>query len=166
MTVDGQPVGGSPFQWEVYPVLPICDEPKPMQVFPGGRQAMYGSRPYEGETTYGNCFKDGRYCWTLRVGDFASYHRRFEIGVTTGMKWKGGIQTWSLSVNGNRFQRVIRSDGVLSKGMSVEHDDVFTVFLNLETETLSIYHDRSQTTEIFTGVKGPLRAITTGVHIF
>lgn len=100
------------------------------------------------------------------MGDVASYHRRFEIGVTTGIKFKGGIQTWSLSVNGDRFQRAIRSDRVLSKGMSIEHDDVFTVFLNLETETLSIYHDRSQTTEVFKGVKGPLRAITTGVHIF
>ena len=133
---------------------------------PGGLQAMYGSRPYERGTTHGNCFKDGRYCWTLRVGDFASYHRRFEIGVTTGIKCKGGIQTWSLSVNGDRFQRAIRSDRVLSKGMNIEHDDVFTVFLNLETETLSIYHDRSQTTEVFKGVKGPLRAITAGVHIF
>ncbi|XP_074616525.1 E3 ubiquitin-protein ligase TRIM45-like isoform X2 [Acropora palmata] len=60
VTVDGQPVGGSPFQWEVYPVLPICDEPKPKQVLPGGFQAMYGSRPYERGTTHGNCFKDGR----------------------------------------------------------------------------------------------------------
>ena len=166
VTVEGQPVAGSPFHWEVYPELPICDEPKPKQVFPGGQQAVNGSRPHEGEITRGNCFKDGRYCWNVRVGDFASYHRQFEIGVTTGKKHKGDIRTWSLSVKGDPLQRVIRSDRVFSKGISVVRNDVFTVFLNLETQTLSIYHNRSKTAEVFTGVKGPVMAITTGVHIF
>ena len=161
VTVDGQPVGGSPFQWEVYPVLPICDEPKTM---PG---LLRERILYEGETTHGNCFKDGRYCWKVRVGDFASYRRRFEFGVTTerNIYYNRGIQTWSLSVEGSGFQRVIRSDHRRGKEVSIKRDDVFTVFLNLEKETLSMYNNRSKTTEVFEGVKGPLMAITQGVAI-
>ena len=162
VTVDGQSVGGSPFQWEVYPVLPIYDESK---IIPRMHQAF---SVYLGETKHCNYFKDGRYCWNVRVGDFASYHRRFEFGVTTGRnQYSTRIRTWSLSVEEGRPRRVIRSDRhFYSKEISVETDDVFTVFLNLETETLSMYHNRSKTTEVFTGVKGPLMALTTGVDVF
>ena len=159
VTVYGQPVGGSPFQWEVYPVLPIYDEPK--TPFRRVREAIAFSL----ETIHGNCFKDGRYCWNVRVGDFASY-RRFEFGVTTVRNYYNeNIQTWSLSVEGVGFQRVIRSDHPYGKEISIKRDDVFTVFLNLEKETLSMYNNRSQTTEVFKGVKGSLMAITQGVDI-
>jgi len=162
--VDGQPVGGSPFQWEVYPVLPNCDIPKPTHPL---NQCMsyytYESMGFKGETTHGNCFKDGRYCWNVRVRDFASYRGRFEFGVERN--YNMGIQRWSLSSQGVGFQRVIRSDDGYGKEMSIKRNDVFTVFLNLEKETLSMYNNRSKTTEVFEGVKGPLMAITQGVDI-
>ena len=162
--VDGQPVGGSPFQWEVYPVLPNCDIPKPTHPL-NQCYYTYESMRFKGETTHGNCFKDGRYCWNVRVRDFASYRGRFEFGVTTGRNYNRGMQTWSLSGQGVGFQRVIRSDHGYGKQMTIKRDDVFTVFLNLEKETLSMYNHRSKTTEVFEGVKGPLMAITQGVDI-
>ena len=159
VTVYGQHVGGSPFQWEVYPVLPIYDEPKTF--IARVREAILSL-----EATHGNYFTDGRYCWDVRVGDFAP-NRRLEFGVTTARNnyHNQDIQTWSLSVEGVGFQKVIRSDHPYGKEISMKRDDVFTVFLNLEKETLSMYNNRNQTTEVFEGVKGPLMAITQGVDI-
>ena len=53
-----------------------------------------------------------------------------------------------------------RSDGQIPSITSVEDNDVFIVFLNLETQKLTIYNVRSKQTEIFTGIEEGVSSIT------
>ena len=53
-----------------------------------------------------------------------------------------------------------RSDGQIPSITSVEDNDVFIVFLNLEIQKLTIYNVRSKQTEIFTGIEGGVSSIT------
>ena len=53
-----------------------------------------------------------------------------------------------------------RSDGHIPSITSVEDNDVFIVFLNLEIQKLTIYNVRSKQSEIFTGIKGGVSSIT------
>ena len=163
--VEGQEVHGSPFSWEVYPMLPgVSDGNRPVKRNRRTKSAREGK---DAGSEYASGFKTGRYCWKLQLVDFsADCSCSLEIGVkSTGNptsyamgvygasrdsgnpgKWSWSYKAWD--------QSPFRSDRQEPSITSVEEKDVFTLFLNFETEKLVIYNQRSKQTEIFNGVQG------------
>lgn len=78
----------------------------------------------------------------IRVGEFFSHNSAVEISVTTereryDFNYCGG-QSWSLSFSGECMQFVSRSDNVYNQGpITVNKRDIFTAFLNPETQNVS-----------------------------
>ena len=168
--VEGQEVCGSPFEWAVYPVLPGVPNGisrkirKPRPCLKGAQSQV---------RKYASVFKEGMHCWKLQVSSFNVKKRcLLEIGVMTRQTYSslGGRNAtkkqskWSCHYNavnedpwknvGGQQQRPSRSDGKKPSISSVQDNDVFTVFLNIETKKLIIYNGRSKQTEVFTGVEG------------
>ena len=134
ITVDGQSIGGSPFNWRVNPPL------GPLQ------QNAIGIR------------RGMKCCWKLQlVNSFIATASELQIGVmnwnqrssfTLPVKW-----FWHYKA-ANQVKDCLRSDHQKTSITSVQDNDVFTVFLNLNTKKLIIYNVRSKQAEIFTKVAG------------
>ena len=169
VTVEGKGVRGSPFTWEVYPVLPSVSVRNPANVIPTrivhckARESARQRKKAGSE--YASGFKKGRYCWKLQLVTFSADSRcSLEIGLNSrpqsySMGFYGapcasrnpGKWSWGYDAED---QEPSRSDGQEPSITSVEEKDVFAVFLNFETEKLIIYNQRSKQTEIFNEVQG------------
>ena len=130
--VGGQNVAGSPFNWQVI-------------------DSSLLDQKFEHEMLR----------WKLQLTSFnAKKISQLEIGVKA--LWNRGHQAtaswgaeskWSWSYN-TMTQGPFRSDSQHPSITSVQDNDLFTVYLNLATQKLIIYNDRSRQSEIFTGVQG------------
>lgn len=165
--VEKQEVCGSPFGWNVISELP-GGESSPQ------RKEYSQTIPIpESDICISlgpSLFTEGMYCWKLRLTSFkGEIDSELEIGVTASgynsggygystrrktferqqqqAKWSWGYSTSTIS------SQASRSDGQIPSITSVEDNDVFIVFLNLETKKLTIYNVRSKQTEIFTGIE-------------
>ncbi len=151
--VEGQNVCGSPFNWQVNPEInPDNEKPAKGQKGKRGKQ----STP---------AFTEGMHSWKLQLVSFSPDRDRFghlEVGIIAGStvyhflyENEGKQQTtkWCWCYNSAKLIST-RSDGQQSSITSVQGNDVFTVFLNLETKKLIIYNIRSKQAELFTGVEG------------
>ena len=170
VAVEGQHVSGSPFSWNVYPVLPGEQSRTTEPVLPGEqsrtterlirkkelkRKKRRGSRNVK-ETNESvkrtddvYAFTEGRHCWKLQLFSFNDRECALEIGVRVNRSFGFGGKLWYWSYD----YGPIRSDREKPSIVSVLNNDVFTVFLNPETEKLIIYNNRSKQTDIFTGVQ-------------
>ena len=158
--VEGQEVHGSPFTWEVYPVLPGVSDRNPGVKRAINRTANSAWEEKHAGNKYASGFMTGRYCWKLQlVGDSRC---SLEIGVNNNLpSYSLGFYNappdsrnpgkWSWSYDD---QQPFRSDRQGPSITSVKEKDVFTLFLNFETKKLIIYNQRSKQTEIFNGVQG------------
>ena len=154
--VEGQHIHRSPFIWQAKDKcsnFTVKDIKKMKMTSSTARQA-------------GTVVKEGMQCWKLKL---VSYRTRnaVEIGVQTstslGHKSFGGLsyssgkqEKWSWQYNPVRLHPGCssRSDSKKPSIISVQDNDVFTVFLNPETRELIIYNTRSKQSEIFKGVEG------------
>ena len=148
--VEGQDVRGSPVRWDVE----SKEQTKEPEVLCGVSKKMKSS---DGQASVTG---KGAHCWKLRLVSFTGSSNSLEIGVVeTGLpriifsfgpnrKW-----TWCHDPSRLLEHQSTRSDGQAPSITSVQNNDVFTVFLNLETKKLILYNDRSKQTEVFTDVK-------------
>lgn len=158
--VEGKSALGSPFTWQVkYPEIILGDrnserETKGLMKVQLGGWGMYAKQNASALT-------EGMYSWKLQLVSSRPPDRiGIEIGVRSGYdayegregKWKE-IVKWCWCYN-SANQSSNRSDRQPPSITSVQHYDVFTVFLNLNTRKLIIYNIRSKQTELFTEVKG------------
>ena len=148
--VEKQEVCGSPFGWNVISNLP-GGESSPQrkeysQTIPTPDSAFFISLAP-------SVFMEGMYCWKLQLRSFKDdIDSELEIGVTASGYNSGG---YGYSTRRKRFERqqqqakwswgyststissqASRSDGQIPSITSVEDNDVFIVFLNLETKKL------------------------------
>ena len=162
--VEKQEVCGGPFGWNVISKLP-GGESSPQ------RKEYSQTIPLEeSEFFISPLFTQGMYCWKLRLTSFkGEIDSDLEIGITASGYNSGGYGYSSLGARLGRQQQLAkwswryttdtmssqasRSDGQIPSITSVEDNDVFTVFLNLQTKKLTIYNVRSKQTETFTGIK-------------
>ena len=92
--------------------------------------------------------------WKLKVTSFSDESDcDLEIGITSNPDSFDQKETkWQYR---SRMEpKLSRSDGQIPSISSVENNDVFIVFLNLESKKLTIYNVRSKQTEIFAGIEG------------
>lgn len=91
-----------------------------------------------------------------RVIFFHTNYSAVEIGVITERQFYGlklwGVPSWPLSVFLCEYTQLLsRSDDVWNQGpITVNKGDIFNVFISLETQKLSMYHNRSRTTQVLT----------------
>ena len=116
-------------------------------------------------------YTSGQYSGAICMGEFAPQQKQYTSGEYDCSTRKGGpppgsVQQqqqgkWSWKYRSfTKSPRSNRSDGQVPSITSVEDNDVFIVFLNLETQKLTIYNVRSKQTEIFTGIEGGVSSIT------
>ena len=97
--------------------------------------------------------------YTSRDGDYSSVVVRG--GSPSGFVQQQQQEKWSWKYSSfTKPPQSSRSDGHIPSITSVEDNDVFIVFLNLEIQKLTIYNVRSKQTEIFTGIEGGVSSIT------
>ena len=164
--VEGQEVRGSPFTWEVYPVLPsVSDSNRKVSKVP--KRKVRGSAWVEKDAgrEHASSFKEGRYCWKLQLVDFSadsiclleigvnSSPQNYRMGLYGTLRDSRNLGKWSWGYDARR-QLPFRSDRQEPSITSVEENDVFAVFLDFETEKLIIFNQRSKQTEIFNGIQG------------
>ena len=172
--VEDQEVRGSPVQWAVYPVLPSGQSRMSVNRRRKRVEPREKGRVIEAPVRYSaSGFKEGMHCWKLRLSSFSAEKTcQLEVGVMASQNISGSGRPrvkqskWSWcyytgvpwhdldDVDGSELQTSKRSDDKKSSITSVQDNDVFTVFVNIETKKLIIYNDRSKQTEIFTGVQG------------
>ena len=133
VTIEGQNIAGSPFNWQVVDSS-LLDKEIPT----GAKHSMLR--------------------WKLQLTSFNAPEKwQLEIGVKAqtynGRRMKTTESKWSWSYN-EWMQGPFRSDSQQPSITSVQNKDVFTVYLNLVTKKLIIYNNRSRQSEIFTGVQG------------
>ena len=90
-----------------------------------------------------------------RVIFFHTNYSAVEIGVIIERQFYGlklwGVPSWPLAVVVEDIQLLSRSDDVWNQGpITVNKGDIFNVFLSLETQKRSMYHNRSRTTQVLT----------------
>ena len=114
----------------------------------------------------GTIVKDGMQCWKLKLVSFNGLSA-LEIGVKTstslGRKSYGGHsfssgkqEKWSWLYDPLQLppRWLSHSDSKKPSIISVQDNDVFTVFLNPETRKIIVYNTCSKQSEIFEGVEG------------
>ena len=145
--VEGKEVYGSPLKWNVTSKLPGgLSSP---QVKSDKRKAVKKVKKFSG-------FREGMHCWKLKVTSFSGQSNcDLEIGIASNPRYYGEGQTkWAWQYSSRLEPKLSRSDGQIPSITSVENNDVFIVFLNLESKKLTIYNVRSKQTEIFAGIEG------------
>ena len=142
VAVEGKSVHESPFNWKVNPV----------NKNQAGRMMMFQQAIAMVGNPSGMSFMNGKHSWKLQLVSFRSQERiELEIGVQTRTAY--GYSTpesrkWCWCYNSvNQNSR--RSDFNKSAIRSVQDNDIFTVFLNLDTKKLLIYNVRSKRAELF-----------------
>ena len=155
--VEGQGICGSPFVWQVK------DKKSGFKV-QDKKMKMSSSAASEGAAVV----SEGMQCWKLKFVCYSGIITNpLEIGVqtstTSGHKSGfGGLsfgflhsRKWSWYYDPLR-QRFSRSDGKKPSIISVQNNDVLTVFVNHKSKKFIIYNGRSKQCEIFTDVEGEL----------
>lgn len=160
--VEGQEVRGSPFKWKTFPVLPGVQSTYPIQPQRATRRVKGGKALVKAPIVENmSSFKDGRFSWKVHLASLIE-GCVLEIGVSTtnfkmyapwGLPLCNPLCKWCWNYQAEE-RKPFRSDGQKASIISVENNDVFTVFLDLETKKLIIYNNRSKESEIFTEVKG------------
>ena len=144
--VGDQDVCGSPFRWEVNPALHIES----------------GNLPKCEQSV--SFFTKGKHCWKVKLLSLNEQRgRKQEIAIGVNKKhpadgfhycvYSSVNRKWSWHYEATS-QRSWRSDHKHTSITSVQDNDVFTVFLNFETNKLIIYNVRSRQAETFTHVAG------------
>ena len=151
--IQGQKVFGSPFKWNVTSKLP--DGLSSPQSKSGKRKKEKKGSLYYPVTQF-PALKEGMHCWKLKLTCFSEDSQcELEIGITSYPLFLGEKQTkWAWQYSSRKQAKTSRSDGQIPSITSVEDNDVFIVFLNLESKKLTIYNVRSKQTEIFAGIEG------------
>ena len=146
--VEGKVVYGSPLKWNVTSKLPgglTSPQVKndKCKVVKRARKKASG-------------FREGMHCWKLKVTSFSDESNcEIEIGISSNPRYYDQKQTkWAWKYNSLLQSKLSRSDGQIPSITSVENNDVFIVFLDLESKKLTIYNVRSKQTEIFVGIEG------------
>ena len=167
--VQGQEVCGSPLKWNVTSKLPdgLTTPVKNVR-----RQQMKKVKKgsWYGAGSQFSAFKEGMHCWKVRLTSFSDESScLLEIGITPSNVYHGlkyavqqyAVQqaNWSWQYNSGKVPKPSRSDGQTPSITSVQNNDVFIVFLNLESKKLTIYNVRSKQTEIFTGIERNVSSI-------
>jgi len=152
--VEGQDIHGSPFIWCVK------DKGSSFTVRDIKKMKMTASTARQD----GTVVQEGMQCWKLKLVLCCRTPTALEIGVQTSTSSgassfysnKRRREKWSWRYDSLRLQPGCssRSDSKKPSIISVQHNDVFTVFLNPETRKLIIYNAHSKQSEIFTGVEG------------
>ena len=141
------------------------------------QQQQYTSGQYSGAICMGKLapqqqqYTSGQYSGAICMGEFAPQQKQYTSGEYDCSTRKGGPppgfvqqqqqEKWSWKYRSfTKSPQSSRSDGQVPSITSVEDNDVFIVFLNLETQKLTIYNVRSKQTEIFTGIEGGVSSIT------
>ena len=118
-------------------------------------------RAYPGKQKF--VLSEGQHSWKLQLLSFSLQEEsRLEIGCSSGPVYdRGGYERskslkwcWYHECNIFAKSKSWRSDRQKSSISSVQDNDVFTVFLNIETKKLIIYNVRNKQAEMFTGVQG------------
>lgn len=151
--VEGKEVYGSPLKWNVTSKLPGgLASPQVKSAKRKGVKKM----TKKGPGLLFSTFKEGMHCWKLKVTSFSDeVNCVLEIGITYNLHYYDLKQTrWSWQYRSRVGPKLSRSDGQIPSITSVENNDVFVVFLNLESKKLTIYNVRSKQTEIFEGIEG------------
>lgn len=153
--VEGQNIHGSPFIWQAK------DKYSSFTVKGIKKMKMTSSTAKQDATVV----KEGMQCWKLKLVSNSGRVNALKIGAQTstslGHKSSGGpsfssdkqeMWFWHYMKGLHLWPR--RSDFKNPSIISVQVNDVFTVFLNPETKKLIIYNARSKQSEIFTDVEG------------
>ena len=146
--VEGKEIYGSPLKWNVTSKLP------------GGLTSPQlksdKRKVVKKALKKGSGFREGMHCWKLKVTSFSDESNcELEIGITSNPRYYDQKQTkWAWKYHSRMEPKLSRSDGQIPSITSVENNDVFIVFLNLESKKLTIYNVRSEQTEIFVGIEG------------
>ena len=153
--VQGQKVFGSPFKWNVTSKLlgELSLPQAPPQAKSAKRKKGKKGSLYYPVTKF-SALKEGMHCWKLKLTCFSDERKYdLEIGITSYTLFLGEKQTkWAWQYSSGKQPKTSRSDGQIPSITSVEDNDVFIVFLNLESKKLTIYNVRSKQTEIFVGI--------------
>ena len=151
--VEGKEVYGSPLKWNVTSKLPGgLTSPQVKSAKRKGRRK--GKKFIPATLSQFSTFQEGMHCWKLKVTSFSDESDcDLEIGITSNPDSFDQKETkWQYR---SRMEpKLSRSDGQIPSISSVENNDVFIVFLNLESKKLTIYNVRSKQTEIFAGIEG------------
>ena len=151
-----QDVCGSPFRWEVNPVLHIESGNLKSQL------AMVSILPKCEQSV--SVFTKGKHCWKVKLLSLNT-NRGSEQEIAIGVSKKNPpdghhysiyssvSRKWSWHYEATN-QRSWRSDHKQTSITSVQDNDAFAVFLNFETNKLIIYNVRSRQAETFTHVAG------------
>ena len=150
--VEGQNVHGSPFNWQVNPE--INQENGNTMAFRKKKDMSKGLYYAGKQSTFS--FTEGMHSWKLQLVSFSPERQRIrlEIGVMVRPTVSYETTKWFWCYNNSARQICSRSDGQQSSITSVQDNDVFTVFLNLNTKKLIVYNIRSKQAELFTEVEG------------
>ena len=145
--VEGKEVYGSPLKWNVTSKLPSGLSSPLVKV--DKRKAVKKVKKFFG-------FREGMHCWKLKVTPFSDQSNcDLEIGIASNPRYYDEKQTkWAWQYSSRKQPKTSRSDGQIPSITSVENNDVFIVFLNLEPKKLTMYNVRSKQTEIFAGIEG------------
>ena len=151
--VQGQKVFGSPFKWNVTSKLPdgfSSPQAKSAKRRKGKKGLLYDP------VTQLPALKEGMHCWKVKLTCFSDESKcELEIGITSYPRFLGEKRTkWAWQHSSRKQPKTSRSDGQIPSITSVEDNDVFIVFLNLESKKLTIYNVRNKQTEIFAEIEG------------
>ena len=174
--VEAQEVCGSPFKWNVISKLPNGKGSPQENIRTAARRKEMKKRKNKSlpgqlgpdQWPKFSSFREGMFCWKLQLTSFRDeIDCELEIGIIPSDYNPRGIASYAFSF-GQLTQQVkwswkyskrmissqpSRSDGQNPSITCVENNDVFIVFLNLETKKLIIYNVRSKQSEIFTGIE-------------
>ena len=163
--VEGQSVGGSPFNWQVNPELSLERKKKEKRATKTKHHQLHHITPVTKQSD--QTFTKGMHSWKLQLVSYSpgqkrngqeiiigvcdydcydAYGHSFSYPPKSAMKW-----CWCFNSANQNFRR---SDGQPSSITSVQDKDIFTVFLNLNARKLIVYSARSKQAELFTGIEG------------
>jgi len=139
--ISGGEIYGSPFSWDVQQALYL-------------RSWCYWLRNFgfHNYTYLSDCvFEEGQHSWRiklLRENHEINYAYQ-EVGVTHPFRKK--IWSWR---NGQHLAS--GHESVLSPVKSVQHGDVFAVFLDIEKRQMIIYNERTKESDIWRDIEAPV----------
>ena len=139
--ISGGEIYGSPFSWDVQPALYLRSWSCWFQHF--------GFRDY---TYLSDCvFENGQHSWRIKLwrGRPEINYAYQEIGVTHPFR----KQRWCWR-NGQHLTS--GHESVPSPVTSVQHGDVFAVFLNIEKRQMIIYNERTKESDIWRDIEAPV----------
>ena len=145
VTVEGENVFDSPFIWKVKPKIKDTNELKIV---------LSDLRLNQGELS-----DQGKQCWKLKYLGSMPGKSQVEIGLNftyrDGCGNRNDRYHWCCQDNDNTrhsFLRRVHSNQIASTITSLKNGDIFSVYLNWDSQKLVIYNHRSQQGEVFTNI--------------